>query len=265
MPERIDEMLLSPRLIIYGMGTAVAMCASMVVNLVSKCGDSDFLFGEYRGKNFVLDSMRVVYSMVQITVLLMVTVTFWADAKIRLVVNVLCLVASFILFVLIQLRFHALYVIEKTSENNSDPTDVELALYRQVVEVLEGQKLFLDPALTMDDICRQLGSNRSYTSKCINNCTGMTVPRFINNYRVRYAMELFRQNAKLKVAELSILSGFGNGITFATAFRLETNMNPRDWCRDVRDELSIERKRLSRKKVPEPEPEPEPLSPDEGG
>ena len=59
-------------------------------------------------------------------------------------------------------------------------------------------------------------------------------------------MELYQGNMSLKVSELAVLSGFSNGVTFNTAFRLETNMSPRDWCRERRDEAAKERKRLSK-------------------
>lgn len=265
LPDRTDDGWLSPRLIMFGLGVGVAMCTSMIMSLLSKCGDSDFLFGEYHGKDFILDAMRVVYSMVQITVLLLVAVTYSAGPVARFVVCLVSLILSVGVFILIQLRFSSMYEIRKRSELAVNPSDSELGLYGQIVDVLESNKLYLNPSLTVDEISKALGTNRSYISRCINACTGLSVPRFINNYRVRYAMELYRGNTKLKVADLAAMSGFGNGITFATAFRLETNMNPRDWCRDVRDEVAKERKRLSRKKAREQESAGAPSLPDEEG
>lgn len=245
-PEYSGNWTLSPRLVLFSIGTALAMCASLAVNLYSKSGDTEFLLGEYRGKEFLLDATRVVYSLLQITVILAVALTFWIESTVRMIVCIACTLVSVCLMALIALRFISMYKIEKTMSASEAPTEGEIQLYRQIQELLDDEKPFLDPNLNVDEICKQLGTNRSYISRSINACTGLSVPRYINNRRVLYAMELYRNNLSLKVSELAVMSGFSNGVTFNTAFRLETDMSPRDWCRECRDEAAKEKKRLSR-------------------
>ena len=252
-PEISDRWPLSPRLVVFSAGTAVTMCVSLFINLYSKAVDAEFLLGEYRGKQFLLDATRVFYSILQITVLLAVALTFWMGTPVRTIVGIACTVISACLIILVSLRFYSLYKIEKKISAEEAPTEGEIVLYRQIQEVLDETKPFLDPNLNVDEICKQLGTNRSYISRCINACTGLSVPRFINNKRVQYAMELYQKNLSLKVSELAVLSGFSNGVTFNTAFRLEVNMSPRDWCRERRDEAAKERKRLSNYLEQEPE------------
>ena len=251
-PEYSGNWTISPRLIVFSVGTSVAMCVSMIVNLYSKSGDTEFLLGEFRGRHFLLEATRVVYAMLQNTVLLFVALSFWMGPTVRNIVCIVCIVISAGLIVLITLRFLSMRKVEKRIYTAGAPTEGEIQLYRQIQELLDDGKPYLDPDLNVDEICKQLGTNRSYISRCINACTGFTVPRFINNKRVMYAMELYQKDMSLKVAELAVLSGFGSGVTFNTAFRLETNMSPRDWCRERRDEAAKERKRLSKYLEQEP-------------
>lgn len=246
MPEFSSGTMLSPRLIVFSVGTSVAMCVSLFVNLYYKSLDADFLLGEYRGRDFLADAMRVVYALLLNTVLMAVAETYWASSLIRISVGILAVVLALFFFTIISMRFYAMYTIERTLNAEGVPSESDTQLYRQIIELMDNSKPFLDPSLNVDEICKQLGTNRSYISRCINACTGFSVPRFINNRRVLYAMELYQGNMSLKVSELAVLSGFSNGVTFNTAFRLETNMSPRDWCRERRDEAAKERKRLSK-------------------
>ena len=81
------------------------------------------------------------------------------------------------------------------------------------------------------------GEDKSYLSKVINSCTGMNYPQFVNNYRVRYSMDLFRRDPRLKVSELAMMSGFHSGVTFTLASRLFLGKTPSDWCREYRERV----------------------------
>ena len=49
-----------------------------------------------------------------------------------------------------------------------------------------------------------------------------------------YAMEAFRENPWLRVAELADISGFHTIVSFNMAFRLVTDESPGEWCKRVR-------------------------------
>lgn len=264
LPDSVPSGRVSPRLVLYSVGISVAMCAWMLIGLMSKSSEPDFVLGAYKGRNFILDAMKVEYSMLQQSVLLVVAVTYGTGTAVRTAICISCLVVSAAVSAVIQIRFSSICFLNK-KVGTPPPSGMDRDLFRQVTDILEKQKLFLDPDLGIDVLSRHLGTNRSYTSRCINTCTGFSVPRYINNYRVRYAMDLFRNNVSLKVSELATMSGFSNGVTFATAFRLETDMNPRDWCRDVRDSTIKGRVHPSTKEVQEPRQSPSLSLRDVGG
>ena len=108
-------------------------------------------------------------------------------------------------------------------------------LFARLCHYMEERKPFLDPDLKMERVVKDLYTNRGYLSRMINACSGLNFPQFINGYRIRYAMEVFRSDTSLKVEELALLSGFKGKGTFGVAFRLFVNSTPKDWCREVRD------------------------------
>ena len=254
VPEVSADGGLNPRLVVFSFATAAAMCASLLVSLFARCGDANFLLGEYRGKDFVLDAMRIVYSMLLIMVLLAVALTDGARPLLRDIVAIVGVLLAALLFGLVLVRFLSMYSIEKAREEAEAPTEGDIQLFRHVQGFLDDGQKFLDCNLTVDEICRRLGTNRCYISRSVNACTGFSVPRYINNKRVQYAKDLYTRNMSLKVSELALLSGFGSGVTFNTAFRLETGISPRDWCRDQRDRAALEQQRPSKSGEQEPEP-----------
>ena len=110
-------------------------------------------------------------------------------------------------------------------------------IFEKVCRHMESARPYLNDSLSLEDLARAVGTNKSYLSKVINTCTGMNFPQFVNNYRVRYSMELFRQDPRLKVAELAMMSGFHSGVTFTLAFRLFLGKTPSDWCREWRERV----------------------------
>ena len=125
-------------------------------------------------------------------------------------------------------------------------------VFERICEYMETAQPFLDETFSLDDLARNIYTNKSYVSKVINVCTSMNFPQFLNNYRVRYAMELFRRDPKLRVTELSAMSGFHSTVTFNLAFRLFLNQTPGNWCREYRERIEREKQAPSMKQGPVP-------------
>ena len=110
-------------------------------------------------------------------------------------------------------------------------------MFEKICQYMETNRPFLKDTFSLEELSRAVYTNKSYLSKVINSCTGMNYPQFVNNYRVRYSMELFRKDPRLKVAELAMMSGFHSGVTFTLAFRLFLGKTPSDWCREYRERV----------------------------
>lgn len=110
-------------------------------------------------------------------------------------------------------------------------------LYERIVLYFEMSKPYLDGDLTINDVVKEVYSNKVYISKAICHYTGRNFRQFVNYYRVIHSMELFRANLEMKVAELAEKSGFNTVVSYTMAFRLFMNETPSEWCRKERAKI----------------------------
>ena len=107
-------------------------------------------------------------------------------------------------------------------------------LFNRLCAYMENKKPFLVEAFTLNDLAAAMFTNTLYLSRTINAYSGKNFRRFVNDYRVEYAMGLFRKNMSLKVSELAELSGFHTVVTFNMAFKLVKGVTPSIWCQSER-------------------------------
>ena len=106
--------------------------------------------------------------------------------------------------------------------------------YERLRTFFEESKPYLDENLGLDDVARMMLTNKGYLSKTVNIMSGQNFRQFVNYYRVEHAIEIFRRDPRLKVEELSVMSGFHTPVSFNMAFRLFKGENPSEWIRRFR-------------------------------
>jgi len=102
-------------------------------------------------------------------------------------------------------------------------------LYKRVVMYMEEKKPYLNQGFDMAKMADKLFTNKLYLSKTINLLSGRNFRQFVNYYRVRRAMELFKQDPKLKIGEVSEMCGFHSAVTFNMSFKVNTGKTPSEW------------------------------------
>lgn len=111
-----------------------------------------------------------------------------------------------------------------------DPAKLERNdLQTRITDLVEEKQLFLIKDLKISDIARELGTNATYISACINGQMGISFPEFISRYRVEYALKLMQEHPEMSSVEVWEASGFNNEKTFFRRFRLQTGMTPAEW------------------------------------
>ncbi len=115
--------------------------------------------------------------------------------------------------------------------------DMYKELYERIVLYFDENKPYLDSELTINDLVKNLYSNKLYISKAISQFTGRNFCQFVNHYRVVHSMECFRKNHELRINELANLSGFNSVVSYSMAFRLFMGENPSEWSRKERSRL----------------------------
>ena len=95
--------------------------------------------------------------------------------------------------------------------------------------LMKGEKLFLQPRLTLDDVAEKLGTNKFYVSKLVNNTYDMGFPELINTLRVDYAEQYILKHRDAKQEEIARNCGFISASSFNTIFKKVTGTTPKVW------------------------------------
>ena len=108
----------------------------------------------------------------------------------------------------------------------------EIDLWKSKIETLiQEQKLYQNPELSLTEISKKLQTNASVISKAINQGFAMNFNDFINNYRIEAVKEMFAKNEHKKSTLLGIAydCGFNSKATFNRAFKKNTGFSPKEY------------------------------------
>lgn len=124
--------------------------------------------------------------------------------------------------------------------NTREPKLSMETLYMKILSYMEEKKPFLDEKFCLGDMAAALGTNKAYVSKTVNVMYGNNFCQFINYYRIQYAADLMKKDRRLKVLEVSMMSGFHSVASFNMAFKLFMNDLPSEFTRNYHSKsLSI--------------------------
>lgn len=118
-------------------------------------------------------------------------------------------------------------VSDSTSE--PEPPNVQLIhLSAKLEKLMNEEKVYLNPEITIDEVAARLNSNRTYVSKAIRLFHNSNFMTYINDYRIKEAVRII-SNKKSSMYSLEGLGkevGFNNRITFTSAFKKYTGVTP---------------------------------------
>ena len=81
---------------------------------------------------------------------------------------------------------------------------------RRLEKLFNEEQIYLNKDLTIWELSRKLGTNRTYLSHIINNDYGQNFSTFVNSFRARHAENLQKSRPELTKVEIADLSGFGS-------------------------------------------------------
>ena len=95
------------------------------------------------------------------------------------------------------------------------------ALAEQLRLCMTEKKLYLNPKLTLQEVCSAIGTNRTYLSDYLNNVLNTTFYDYVNELRIKTACEIMdsmTSENKRPIIEIAEVSGFNSISTFNRAF-----------------------------------------------
>lgn len=111
------------------------------------------------------------------------------------------------------------------SPEPKDKTD----LLTRITTLMEEEELFRRKDLRVADIARELGTNTTYISACINGQTGVSFTDYVTGYRVRYAQKLMKEKPQTLLSHIGEEAGFASEKSFYRAFKAVTGQTPSEW------------------------------------
>ena len=118
-------------------------------------------------------------------------------------------------------------VIEKP-----ETTIPDLAAWKaKVLKLMQEDKLYLSPQLTLSELAARLKTNTSLLSAIINSGFGKNFNDFVNEFRVKEFQEriCLPENKNITLLGIAFDSGFNSKATFNRAFRKMTGQSPKDF------------------------------------
>ena len=119
------------------------------------------------------------------------------------------------------------------SDDGADSDEYD-DLKDRLVNLLESEKIFLDPNIRISEVAARLLTNKTSLSRAIRLKTGRNFCQLVHYYRVREAMRLYTENPSLTISQLCKMVGFNSMTTFNTAFGRNTGFTPAEWCKNYR-------------------------------
>lgn len=99
---------------------------------------------------------------------------------------------------------------------------------RQLTDLMETKRLYLQPDLSVATLAMELGTNRTYLSNLINQYLHTTFTNYVNAYRVQYAKNLLLKTDDT-IEEIFQAAGFQSRTTFWRAFAQVEGCTPKDF------------------------------------
>ena len=104
----------------------------------------------------------------------------------------------------------------------------EAQLFMRLEQLVVERQLFRKPELSLDELCTEVGSNRTYVSACVNKEAGMNFTSWINKIRVDDVIKAIRAGEH-DLTGLYIAAGFASQTSFYRNFKLVTQMTPKQY------------------------------------
>jgi AraC-like DNA-binding protein len=127
--------------------------------------------------------------------------------------------------------------LEKVSGEPLDDQHIQVALFTELRDAFDKQKLYLDPELNLKNVIRILGTNKKYLHQALSENSDQNFRAFINRYRVDEAKRVIKERtavgAELNLSELYTQAGFNSTASFYRAFKSVTGLTPKEFAAEM--------------------------------
>ena len=91
------------------------------------------------------------------------------------------------------------------------------------------QGRFRQTGITIDQVAHEMGTNRNYLSRYLNEVKNMTFYEWVAQMRIQEAQSLMLAHPEASIEQISTQVGFTSHSTFSSTFKKITGMSPLQW------------------------------------
>jgi len=119
-------------------------------------------------------------------------------------------------------------------KQNGLPDDVDQLIMKDIEQLVVKEKLYEDPNLSIDSLAHKLNAKRHYVSGAINRCMKKNFNTYINEYRIKEAIQLLsaKKSEDLTIETIAFVVGFANYLNFYRVFKRMTGLSPVEFKRN---------------------------------
>lgn len=99
-------------------------------------------------------------------------------------------------------------------ESSISESSSELSVADAFVQLMDRERLFLEPDLRLDTVVKRMNTNRTYLLQALNRQLGMSFTEYVNRRRIEYACRLMTRNPNITRQEVATLCGYNTSATF---------------------------------------------------
>lgn len=121
---------------------------------------------------------------------------------------------------------------ESEQEKYNPNTKKQLQMREKLMNLMEVEKVYKDPNLTMEKMVRKMRTNNLYFYNFMRYYMDSSFPDFINGYRISEAQRLLKMESTMKMEEIAKQCGFNSHNSFNVIFKRLTGQSPTQWKKD---------------------------------
>lgn len=119
---------------------------------------------------------------------------------------------------------------DRLQEEGAPEEGIKERIEKILTDLFEKQCIYRKPGLTITEVARLAGTNRTYISLIIHKKFNTHFGGFVNRYRIREAAELM-QSSRQSIREIAEVVGFNSISAFNSSFREVYGQSPTSWRR----------------------------------
>lgn len=117
----------------------------------------------------------------------------------------------------------------------------ESIIFQKLLHLLHNERIFLNSKLTIHDVAKMVGTNRTYISTVINHRSRQNFCQFVNGFRVDELEKTLTQQPRLSGYQLADICGFGSVDSMRRAVQAKTGLKIPEWKKQC-----LERKKTAK-------------------